>query len=82
MFNFTCLMNNAYRDSETPYVHFHFFPRYKERINILGHDYKDIHFGYNFWKWANTKDCQKDIFNKEERIQIFEMMKGNFNLEV
>ena len=24
MYNFACLMNNAYRDSETPHVHFHF----------------------------------------------------------
>ena len=24
MFNFACLMNNAYRDNEKPHVHFHF----------------------------------------------------------
>ena len=29
MFNFACLMNNAYRDNEKPHVHFHFIPRYK-----------------------------------------------------
>ena len=28
MFNFACLMNNAYRDNEKPNVHFHFIPRY------------------------------------------------------
>ena len=26
MFNFACLMNNAYRDNEKPHVHFHFVP--------------------------------------------------------
>ena len=26
MFNFACLMNNAYRDNEKPHVHFHFIP--------------------------------------------------------
>lgn len=24
MYNFACLMNNVYRDLETPHVHFHF----------------------------------------------------------
>ena len=24
MFNFACLMNNAYRDNEKPHVHYHF----------------------------------------------------------
>ena len=29
--------------------------------------YKDKHFGYNFWKWSNSKfKRQKDIFTKEE----------------
>ena len=43
MFNFACLMNNAYKDNEKPHVHFHFIPRYLIKfikINIL-----DIIFG-------------------------------------
>ena len=51
MYNFACLMNNAYRDNETPNVHYHFVPRYKEETIIVGKKYKDKHFGYNFWKW-------------------------------
>ena len=82
MFNFTCLMNNAYRDEEIPFVHFHFFPRYKVKINILGKDYADVHFGFNFWKWSNTEERQKDIFTQEERLKIFEMMKEEFNIKV
>ena len=35
MFNFTCLMNNAYRDDTTPNVHFHFFPRYKKEVKLI-----------------------------------------------
>lgn len=50
MFNFACLMNNAYRDNEQPYVHYHFVPRYKDELNLFGKVYKDKHFGYNFWK--------------------------------
>jgi len=76
MFNFACLMNNAYRDGEKPHVHFWFVPRYEKEINILNKKYKDKHFGYNFWKWSNSKiRCQKDIFTKEERLKIYEMMK-------
>ena len=80
MFNFCCLMNNAYRDNEKPHVHFHFIPRYKNQLNIFNKIYKDKHFGYNFWKWANNRfKCQKDIFSKDERIKIYDMMKNEFN---
>ena len=81
MFNFACLMNNAYRDNEKPHVHFHFIPRYKNELNILGKVYKDKHFGFNFWKWSLSRfKRQKDIFTKEERIKIYEMMKEEFKL--
>ena len=81
MFNFACLMNNAYRDLEIPHVHFHFVPRYDGEGFILNKKYKDRHFGYNFWKWANSKfRRQKDIFTEEERIKIFEMMKEEFKI--
>lgn len=79
MFNFACLMNNAYRDNEKPHVHFHFIPRYKNKLEIFNKVYKDKHFGYNFWKWALSKlKSQKDIFTKEEKLKIFEMMKDEF----
>lgn len=82
MFNFSCLMNNAYRDDTKPMVHFHFMPRYKEKIDLFGKTYEDVHFGYNFWKWANDDEkCQKDIFTKEEKEKMFEMMKNEFNCE-
>ena len=81
MFNFTCLMNNAYRDDTAPNVHFHFFPRYKNDFKLFDKVYKDKHFGYNFWKWAlDDEESQKDIFSKEERIKIYEMMKKEFNV--
>ena len=81
MFNFACLMNNAYRDNETPHVHFHFIPRYKNTITIFNKVYKDKHFGYNFWKWSLSKlKSQKDIFTKEEKIKIYEMMKAEFKI--
>ncbi len=82
MFNFACLMNNAYRDNIKPHVHFHFIPRYKNSIKLFDKLYKDKHFGYNFWKWSLSKfKRQRDIFTHEEREKIFEMMKEEFNYE-
>ena len=83
MFNFCCLMNNAYRDNEKPNVHYQFVPRYENELKLFGKSYKDRHFGYNFWKWNLSKfKCQKDPYTKEERIKIFEMMKEEFNPNV
>lgn len=82
MFNFACLMNNAYRDNEKPHVHFWFVPRYKNTLQLFGKIYKDKHFGYNFWKWSLSKfKCQKDIFTKEEKLKIYEMMKKEFSIK-
>lgn len=82
MFNFCCLMNNAYRDNEKPHVHYHFVPRYKDELKLFGKVYKDRHFGYNFWKWSLSKfKAQKEIFTEEERKQIFDMMKKEFKID-
>ena len=82
MFNFACLMNNAYRDNKTPHVHFHFIPRYKNEVILFGKKYKDKHFGFNMWKWSNSKiKSQKDIFTREEKLEIYEMMKKEINLK-
>ncbi len=48
MFNYSCLMNNAYRDGETPHVHFHFRPRYKDPVTILGYTFNDPNFGEHY----------------------------------
>ena len=81
MFNFSCLMNNAYRDNEEPHVHFHFIPRYNKKIVLFDKKYVDRHFGYNFWKWALSKfKSQKDIFTKDEKLKIYEMMREEFRI--
>ena len=81
MFNFACLMNNAYRDGEALKVHYHFVPRYKNELKLFGKVYKDRHFGYNFWKWNLSKfKAQKDPYNEDERKQIFKMMKEEWSL--
>jgi len=81
MFNFCCLMNNAYRDNEKPQVHFHFIPRYKKTLNLFNKIYKDRHFGYNFWKWSLNKfKKQKDIFTEEERKKIYKIIKEELTI--
>ena len=81
MYNFACLMNNAYRDGETPHVHFQFIPRYEGKREILGKVYRDRHFGYNMWKWSRNRfKAQKDIFNKDEKEKMFTMMKDEFKM--
>jgi diadenosine tetraphosphate (Ap4A) HIT family hydrolase len=81
MFNFACLMNNAYKDNEKPHVHFQFIPRYKNELDLFNKKYVDRHFGYNMWKWSLSKfKSQKDIYTKEEKLEIFKMMKTEINL--
>lgn len=81
MFNFACLMNNAYRDNKKPHVHYHFIPRYNGVRTILNKEYKDRHFGFNMWKWALSRfKRQKDYFTKEERLEIYNLMKDKWNI--
>ena len=83
MFNFACLMNNAYRDNEKPHVHYHFIPRYKNELKLFDKIYKDKHFGYNFWKWSLFKfKSQKDIFNKSDKNKMYELMKEEWSIYI
>ena len=59
MFNYSCLMNNAYRDNETPHVHYHFRPRYKNPISILGQEFADPNFGEHYL--SSSLDNNGDI---------------------
>ena len=48
MFNYSCLMNNAYRDGEIPHVHYHFRPRYKSPVTVQGQIFVDPNFGEHY----------------------------------
>jgi diadenosine tetraphosphate (Ap4A) HIT family hydrolase len=48
MFNYSCLMNNAYRDGEKPRVHWHFRPRYADPIIVAGVTIADPNFGNHY----------------------------------
>jgi diadenosine tetraphosphate (Ap4A) HIT family hydrolase len=48
MFNYSCLMNHAYRDGKRPHVHWHFRPRYERPVDIDGFIVKDPNFGNHY----------------------------------
>ena len=57
MFNWGCLMNNAYqKDPPDPHVHWHFRPRYKEPVQFAGKVFEDKEFGYHYFRDAHTND--------------------------
>lgn len=47
MFNWTCMMNNAFGGHavEPAHVHFHVRPRYKNSVELAGHTFEDPTFG-------------------------------------
>lgn len=49
MFNYTCLMNNAYQESPpNPHVHWHFRPRYDHSVDVGGEQFNDPEFGHHY----------------------------------
>lgn len=49
MANWTCLMNNAYKNNPPdPLVHWHFRPRYKKAIQFGGQAFEDKEFGSHY----------------------------------
>ncbi len=49
MFNWTCLMNNAYQEEiPDPQVHWHFRPRYAKHIEFEGELFLDPNFGHHY----------------------------------
>jgi len=49
MFNWTCLMNNAYKNNPPePQMHWHCRPRYKETVVFEGVEFKDPNFAHHY----------------------------------
>ncbi|OGY79764.1 MAG: hypothetical protein A3B74_01835 [Candidatus Kerfeldbacteria bacterium RIFCSPHIGHO2_02_FULL_42_14] len=49
MFNWTCLMNDAYQEKNPePHVHWHFRPRYNHKVEIAGLVFEDLEFGHHY----------------------------------
>ena len=49
LFNWSCLMNNAYQDTPpNPHVHWHLRPRYRKSVRLFGTVFEDIEFGHHY----------------------------------
>lgn len=49
LFNWTCMMNNAYQESDPiPHVHWHVRPRYSKKVEFGGKVYSDPEFGQHY----------------------------------
>ena len=49
MFNWACLMNNAYQNEPpNPHIHWHFLPRYNHKIEFAGEIFEDLEFGHHY----------------------------------
>jgi ATP adenylyltransferase len=47
LFNWSCFKNSAFRSSNpNPEIHWHFIPRYEDKIKYLGLVFEDPDFGY------------------------------------
>jgi len=68
MFNWTCLMNNAYKSkSPVPHVHWHFRPRYDHSVKFNGITFEDKEFGHHYDKKRNlivSDDIKREISKK------------------
>ena len=82
MCNFCCFMNVAYKEKTKPYVHFWFFPRYKDKVLIGNTMYEDKHFGDNFFRYDREQyKKQKDVFTKDDKEYIFNSMKAEWSIK-
>ena len=61
MFNWTCLMNNAFRKKPwNPHVHWHFRPRYEKPVKFAGLVFSDPDFGEHYDRARDLKlDAEK-----------------------
>ncbi len=67
MFNWSCLMNNAYQEKNPkPFVHFHFRPRYNEDVKFAGELFRDPDFGHHYNR------SRKNIVSQELLQKIFD----------
>jgi len=72
MFNWTCLMNHAYRNNPpNPHVHWHLRPRYNHDVEFAGLTFKDPDFGRHYDR-ARKQEISEDV-----RRKIIEKIREN-----
>lgn len=77
MFNWTCLMNNAYQVTPAkPHVHWHVKSRYDHGVEYSGEMFVDPNFGHHY---ALLKDCDRSVTD-EMRHEIIKRIQDNLPL--
>ena len=75
MFNWSCLMNNAYQNTPpNPQVHWHVKPRYTEPVDFNGHTFTDPNFGHHY---DRDLEAQSEPVNQELAGKIAEALRKN-----
>lgn len=70
MFNWTCLMNDAYKNNPpNPQVHWHFRPRYKNPVKFEGVKFEDKEFGNHYARGTNFEVPEKIFLKIIEKIK-------------
>lgn len=70
MFNWTCLMNWAYKNNPpTPHVHWHFRPRYNHKVEFAGLEFADDKFGEHYERGTDRDvgDVRKQIVDEVKK---------------
>lgn len=66
MFNWTYLMNDAYKEKiPNPHVHWHFRPRYNHKVEIAGLVFEDFEFGQHY-----GRNMMREITDEVKSIVI------------
>lgn len=77
MFNWGCLLNSSYlKDPPNPHVHWHFIPRYKQKVEFEGLTFEDPCFGFSTMK---SKEGVRKI-PENVRMKIIEQISANLEL--
>jgi diadenosine tetraphosphate (Ap4A) HIT family hydrolase len=78
MFNWTCLMNGGYRQKPyKPFLHWHFRPRYDQKIEFEGMIFEDKDFGYHYNKFDQEKQLPEIDFSPDFRQKIVKSIQEN-----
>lgn len=65
MFNWTCLMNNAYQlPNPDPQIHWHFRPRYNHQVKFGDEVFVDPNFGHHYLSLDIEEVLPREVLDK------------------
>jgi len=65
LFNWGCLMNDAYQNKPpNPHVHWHLRPRYEKPIKLFGLTFEDLEFGHHYARPEISYTAPREIQEK------------------